>query len=111
MALRAMLVLIPPGCTQVTRTACPASSISWRRLSVNPRTANLAALYALWPGTASSPNRLEMFTTWPSPDAIRCGRKAFVPFTTPQKSMSTTRSMSSNELSSTSPAKATPALL
>ena len=52
-----------------------------------------------------------MFTRCPSPDAMRCGRKALVPFTTPQKSMSTTRSMSSNELVSTSPAKAMPALL
>ncbi|SHX80210.1 Uncharacterised protein [Mycobacteroides abscessus subsp. abscessus] len=26
----------------------------------------------------------ETLTTWPSPEAIRCGRKALVPLTTPQ---------------------------
>ena len=42
--LRAIAVLMPPGCTQVTSTGCPAMSISWRSDSVNPRTANFAAL-------------------------------------------------------------------
>ncbi len=43
--LRTMPVLIPPGCTQVTPTGWPASSMSWRTASVKPRTANFAALY------------------------------------------------------------------
>ena len=42
--LRAIPVLMPPGCTVVTFTGCPATIISWRSASVNPRTANLAAL-------------------------------------------------------------------
>ena len=49
--------------------------------------------------------------TWPSPEAIRCGRNALVPLTTPQKSTSITRSMSLNWLTSMSPVKAMPALL
>lgn len=40
-----------------------------------------------------------------------CGRKAFVPFTTPQKSTSMTRSMSLNSMCSISPWWAIPALL
>lgn len=39
-----MSVRTPPGWTTVTRTGCPASSISLRSASVNPRTANLLAL-------------------------------------------------------------------
>ena len=78
---------------------------------MNPRTANFAALYALWPGTAINPNKLEMFTMCPSPDAITCGRNAFVPLTTPQKSTSMIRSMSLNSVFSTSPLYAIPALL
>ena len=42
--LRTMLVLIPPGCTQLTFTGRLAMIISWRSDSVNPRTANFAAL-------------------------------------------------------------------
>ena len=100
-----------PGCTQVTFTGWPATAISWRSASVNPRTANFAALYGAWPGIANSPNMLEMLTTWPSPEAIRCGRNAFVPLTTPQKSTSMTRSMSLNAVTSMSPMNAMPALL
>ena len=40
-ALRAMLVLIPPGWTVTARTPVPRSS--WRSESVNPRTANFEA--------------------------------------------------------------------
>jgi hypothetical protein len=109
--LRTIAVLIPPGCTVVTFTGCPASIISCRRASVNPRTANLAELYADWPGTLNNPNTLETLTTWPLPEEIRCGRNALVPLTTPQKSTSITRSMSLNRLTSTSPANAMPALL
>ena len=94
-ALRAMAVLIPPGCTQVTFTGWPAMSISWRRASVKPRTANFAELYAVWPGMPRRPNRLEMLTTWPSPDAMRWGRNSLVPCTTPQKSTSMIHSKSS----------------
>ncbi|SHX80170.1 Uncharacterised protein [Mycobacteroides abscessus subsp. abscessus] len=43
-ALRATLVLMPPGCTQVTATGFLPMIISWRRDSVKPRTANFAAL-------------------------------------------------------------------
>jgi len=43
-ALRAMLVLMPPGCTVVADTPQRAMSSSSRRASVKPRTANLAAL-------------------------------------------------------------------
>ena len=42
--LRAMLVLMPPGCTVVTLTGWPAAIISCRSASVKPRTANFAAL-------------------------------------------------------------------
>jgi hypothetical protein len=40
-ALRAMLVLIPPGWTVTAETPVPRSS--WRSESVNPRTANFDA--------------------------------------------------------------------
>ena len=43
-ALRAILVLMPPGCTEVQDTRPPSISSSWRRASVKPRTANLDAL-------------------------------------------------------------------
>ena len=43
-ALRAMFVLIPPGWTVVTETLVSSISSSMRRVSVKPRTANLAAL-------------------------------------------------------------------
>ncbi len=39
------------------------------------------------PGWANSPKTLETLTTWPLPEAFRCGRNALVPFTTPQKLM------------------------
>jgi len=42
--LRTMLVLIPPGWTQVTVTGWPLMTISSRSASVKPRTANFAAL-------------------------------------------------------------------
>ena len=64
------LVRTTPGCTQCTVTGRRSMIISWRSDSVNPRTANFAALYALCPGTDSNPNRLEMLTRCPSPDAI-----------------------------------------
>ena len=43
-ALRAIAVLMPPGCTAVTPTGCPAISISSRSASVMPRTAYFVAL-------------------------------------------------------------------
>ena len=43
-ALRAMLVLIPPGWIDVAETPHRSMSSSMRRASVKPRTANLAAL-------------------------------------------------------------------
>ena len=43
-ALRAMFVLIPPGWMVVTDTLAPSISSSIRRVSLNPRTANFAAL-------------------------------------------------------------------
>jgi hypothetical protein len=43
-ALRAMFVLMPPGCTVVQETPLRATSSSTRRASVKPRTPNLAAL-------------------------------------------------------------------
>jgi hypothetical protein len=52
-----------------------------------------------------------MLTTCPARDAMRCGRNALVPLTTPQKSMSTTFSICSKVESRTVPANATPALL
>src|SRR6202012_4015878 len=69
--LRAIAVLMPPGWTDVTLTGSRLSTISCRSASVKPRTANLAELYAAWPGIDISPKRLEMLTTWPSPDALR----------------------------------------
>ncbi len=61
-ALRAMLVLMPPGWMVVTETLEPSMSSSMRNESVNPRTANLAALYADCDGTLMSPKTLERFT-------------------------------------------------
>ena len=90
-----MPVLMPPGCTQVTPTGCPLMSISSRSASVKPRTAYFVALYAVWPGMLISPNRLEMLTRWPSPEAIRCGRNSLVPLTTPLKLTPTIQSKSS----------------
>ena len=55
--LRTMPVLIPPGCTQVTPTGWPASSMSWRTASVKPRTANFEALYVDEPATEISPKQ------------------------------------------------------
>ena len=43
-ALRAMLVLMPPGWTQVTPMGLSSTSSSWRSASVKPFTANFAAL-------------------------------------------------------------------
>ena len=43
-ALRAMAVLMPPGCTEVTPTLWPPMSISIRSASLMPRTAYLVAL-------------------------------------------------------------------
>ncbi len=67
-------------------------SSSTRSASVKPRTPNLAALYADWEGMPMRPNTLEMFTTWPSPAALRCGRNAFVPDTTPPRLMAINQS-------------------
>ena len=90
-----MPVLMPPGCTQVTLTWWPLISISSRRASEKPRTAYLVALYAVCPGMLISPNRLEMFTSAPSPEAIRWGRNSLVPLTTPMKLTPTIQSKSS----------------
>ncbi len=76
-ALRAMAVLMPPGCTTVTFTGAFEISISMRSDSLNPRTANFAALYADCDGMASKPKRLEMLMMWPSPEAWMCGRNAW----------------------------------
>ena len=86
-------------------------SISSRSASVMPRTAYLVALYIDWPGIETSPNSDDRFTTWPSPEAIRCGRNSLVPCTTPQKFTPTIQSMSVYSRSVKSPASATPALL
>ncbi|MNY43942.1 hypothetical protein D3C86_1789280 [compost metagenome] len=43
-AVLAMLVLMPPGCTQLAETPQSSMSSSWRSDSVKPRTANLVAL-------------------------------------------------------------------
>ncbi len=43
-AVLAMLVLIPPGCTQLAETPESSMSSSWRNDSVKPRTAYLVAL-------------------------------------------------------------------
>ena len=69
----------------MTPTGWPAISISSRSASVKPRTAYFVALYVDWPGIEISPNSEERLTTWPSPEAIRCGRNSLVPWTTPQK--------------------------
>jgi hypothetical protein len=86
---------MPPGCTTVALTGAPLISSSMRSASVKPRTAALEALYAPWPGTEIRANTLETLTTWPSPEATRCGRKALVPCTTPQKLIPKSHSKSS----------------
>ncbi|EDS99832.1 hypothetical protein BamIOP4010DRAFT_6649 [Burkholderia ambifaria IOP40-10] len=63
------------------------------------------------PGCAKIPNRLDVLITWPSPDAFRCGRNAFVPCTTPQKLMFTIHSRSLYSSPSIVLDSATPALL
>ena len=78
-AFLAMFVLMPPGWIVVTDTGAPSISSSMRSVSVKPRTANFAALYADCDGTLMRPKTLERFTTWPSPEAFRCGRNALVP--------------------------------
>ena len=78
-----------------TCTGCLAIISSMRSASLNPRTANFEALYAVCPGIPIRPNRLEMFTRCPSPLAIRCGRNSFEPCTTPQKLMLMIHSSSS----------------
>ena len=78
-ALRAMLVFTPPGCTVVHETFEPSISNSMRSESVKPRTANLAALYALCDGTLIKPKTLETFTMWPSSACFRYGKNALVP--------------------------------
>ncbi len=77
-----MLVPTCPGSTSATRTpgACDRrSSIS---ASVNPRTANLAVLYAVCgmpgPSDAQNPFTLLVLTRTPSPLAISSGRNARV---------------------------------
>src|SRR5690242_14597248 len=57
------------------------------------------------------PKTLETLTMWPSPAALRCGRKALVPCTTPQKLMFMSHSKSSYRVSSMVAPRATPALL
>ena len=109
--LREMPVLMPPGCTQVTVTGWPATSISSRIASVKPRTAYFVALYADWPGTEISPNSEETLTIAPSPEPIRWGRNSLVPCTTPMKLMPTIQSKSSYVMCSKSPVAVTPALL
>ena len=52
-ALRAIAVATPPGWTTVTPTHVPSSS--WRKAFEKPRTANLLAEYALWPGGETRP--------------------------------------------------------
>src|SRR5262245_30746462 len=108
-ALRAMFVVTPPGCTATARTPVPRSS--WRSASVKPRTANLAAQYALWYGMPSNPNTLEVFTMTPSSCSTRIGRNARVPLTTPQKLVWNSHSSSSGTASTTVDVTATPALL
>ena len=93
--MRAIAVLMPPGWTAVTPTGWPATSISSRSASVKPRTAYFEALYIDWPGIEIRPKSEDMFTTWPSPEAIRWGRNSLVPWTTPQKLMPMIQSMSS----------------
>jgi hypothetical protein len=57
------------------------------------------------------PLRLETLTTCPSPEAMRCGRNALVPWRTPNRLIDRTRSYSAQSVSSTAPPPATPALL
>ena len=52
-ALRAIAVATPPGWTTVTPMRVPSSS--WRSAFEKPRTANLLAEYALWPGGETRP--------------------------------------------------------
>src|SRR3981189_1390045 len=61
-------VRIPPGCTQETNTEVLSSS--WRNASVNPRTANLLAEYALWPAGATIPDTLQKLQTLGTRDSV-----------------------------------------
>ena len=62
-------------------------------------------------GMLTRPNTLDTFTMCPSPAARRWGRKALVPWTTPQKLMSINQWASSSDMASTVAPRATPALL
>src|SRR5712671_4610302 len=109
LARLAIGVRIPPGCTQETNTE--VLSNSWRSASVNPRTANLLAEYALCPAGATIPNTLEIFTICARGSFFSRGRKYLTPYTTPQKLMPISQRKSSSEISSNLPCSATPALL
>lgn len=76
-AVRAIEVLIPPGKTQDTLTCGCRINISCRSDSVKPRTANLAALYAEYPGADIKPNAEETLTMFPSFDRNMKGKKRF----------------------------------
>src|SRR5215467_5803251 len=108
-AFFAIAVVTPPGCTTVMPIRVPASSL--RNASEKPRTANLLAQYAVCPGGAIKPNRLEMLTSRASSLICRSGRKARVICTTPQKLMPNSQSKSLSATSRKVPPSATPALL
>src|SRR5215469_1311844 len=108
-AFFAIEVATPPGCTTVTPTRVPASSC--RNASEKPRTANLLAQYAVCPGGAIKPNRLEMLISRASSLFCRSGRNARVICTTPQKLMPNSQSKSLSATARKVPPSATPALL
>ena len=62
---------------------------------MKPFTANFAALYAPWVGTAMQAEEAGDVDDVPLPAARRCGRNALVPYTTPQKLMPKSHSKSS----------------
>src|SRR5208337_541462 len=79
--------------------------------SVNPRTANLLAQYALCPIAPTNPSRLDVFTMCARFSFFSSGRKKCTPWITPQKFTSISQRKSSSESSSKFPSSATPALL
>ena len=110
-ALRAIAVLIPPGCTQVTSHRMAGDQHLLAQRLGEPAHRELGRVVGALAGHRQQAEQAGDVDDVPVAGAIRCGRNAFVPLTTPQKSTSMTRSICSKLISSMSPVNAMPALL
>ena len=85
-AAMAMLVRMPPGCTQVALTPHWSMSSSWRRASVKPMHGKLAGVVKPCEGTASKPNRTGGVDDVPVTRSLQVRQRPACP-TPPQKLM------------------------